>query len=34
MSRRIVFSLLTLIICACLVLSVAAIVGVTLFARF
>jgi hypothetical protein len=34
MSRRILFSLLTLFICACLVLSLAAIVGVVIFARF
>jgi len=34
MSRRILLSLLTLLICACLVLSAAAIVGVVLFARF
>ncbi len=34
MSRKILLSLVTVIICACLVLSVAAVVGVVLFARF
>ncbi len=33
MSQRIILSLLTLLVCACLVLSVAAIVAIALFVR-